>query len=86
MRAFDQGLTDSYAIYDGTVTSRGLTMGWCLPRSQFLSYGMPRAPLSIRYALDDQRNDARRHECPGPHEVEIEPGALEYHYAELLVD
>src|SRR5215207_73571 len=44
--------------------------------------------LHSRYptALDDQRDKTRRHECPGPQEVEVEPGALEYHHAELIVD
>ena len=37
-------------------------------------------------ALDDKRDEARRHQRSRPQEVEVEPGALEYHNAELLVD
>src|SRR5918998_4318845 len=35
---------------------------------------------------DEQRDDARCHERPRPQQVDVEPGTLEYHHVELLVD
>src|SRR5215204_4362758 len=37
-------------------------------------------------SLDDQRDDARAYQYSGPQEIEIEPGALEDHQAEPVVD
>src|SRR3712207_8971708 len=50
------------------------------PRSTLFPY------TTLFRSLDDQRNDARAYQCSGPQEIEVEPGALEDHQAEPVVD